>query len=136
MHKHMIGNEKQIEGTLYSVDLLFELSGRKQKDWPFKGIAIEADGPYHYYSPIKKNGALKLSAIAHMKHRIIRAMGYKLFILPFGWTWANDKANLMENVAGLDKSNRTKRITLKDDEIMPGQCDIDELANQIHKEYE
>ena len=125
-----------MENTLFSVDLIIRLSGEKQKDWPYKGIIIESDGPYHYYTPIGKDGSMKLTAFSHQKHQLLRAMGYKLIILPFSWNIKNNQASLiMENVAGVDKSSKKVRKA-KDGETIAGESDIGDMAREIKKEYE
>eukprot|EP00922_Rhytidocystis_sp_ex-Travisia-forbesii_P018898 GHVS01028065.1.p1 GENE.GHVS01028065.1~~GHVS01028065.1.p1 ORF type:complete len:709 (-),score=119.94 GHVS01028065.1:189-2231(-) len=68
----------------YSIDVLLE---------DLK-VAIEADGPYHYY-----RGSRQLTASTTLKHRVLE-FSYKLVAIPY-WEWAELEGNLDSQISYL-----------------------------------
>ena len=72
--------EADLPGSMLNADILI-LNPDPNKDYPEKGIVIELDGPYHYYSPQKKDGVLRLTSHSKTRNKLIKKMNYKMLNL-------------------------------------------------------
>ena len=56
-----------------------------QNVWPYKGIVVEFDGPWHFFAPLEENG-FQYNAFTLHRHNIIeKVLGYKVINLPYYW---------------------------------------------------
>ena len=98
----MLVTESHLPGSLLNADILIS-NPCPNELYPYKGIVIELDGPYHYYSPQSESGLLRYTSFSMTRNRLIETMGYKLFCLSVFWSSFQRKGQLFETVAGQDK---------------------------------